>query len=132
MTEKPVVLKIFKFDPDVEYEPKYKTYEVPWREGLLLLQALKYVRDQLDETLAFRDYCCGCAWCMSCLMTVNGKGTQACSRILEPGETLTVEPMRGFPIIRDLVVDFGVSVWTDEGVFKKMEGIILKKRSDDE
>ena len=35
--------------------------------------------------------------------------------------------MRGFPVIRDLVVDFGVDIATPEGIFKKMEGTILKK-----
>ena len=127
MGEKPVLLKVFRYDPGTDRAPRYVRYEVPWREGLLLLSALKYVRDNLDETLAFRDYCCGCSWCSSCLMTVNGKSIQTCSRPLEPGESLMVEPMWGFPVIRDLAVDFGVSITTPEGVFRKMEGTIIRK-----
>lgn len=127
MKIEPISLKIFRYDPSIDLKPKYKDYEIPWREGLLLLSAIKYVRDYLDETLSFRDYCCGCSWCMSCLMMVDGKGIQTCSRPLYPGEHLLVEPMRGFPVIKDLVVDFGITLTTPDGIFKKMEGSLLKK-----
>ena len=127
MSDKSVTLKIFRYDPAVDQAPTYKIYKVPWQEGMLLLPSIKYVRDNMDETLAFRDYCCGCSWCMSCLMMVNGKGMRTCSRVLHPEESIILEPMRGFPIIRDLVVDFGVNITTPEGVFKKMEGTVLKK-----
>ena len=127
MSEQPITLKIFRYDPDSDRMPTYETYKVPWKEGLLLLSALKYVRETLDETLAFRDYCCQGSWCTSCMMTVNGKGMRSCLKTLAPGETVTVEPMRGFPIIRDLVVDYGLKVTTPHGVFKIMEGTLMKK-----
>jgi fumarate reductase (CoM/CoB) subunit B len=128
MNEKPVTLKIFRYDPAIDLAPFYKTYEIPWQEGMLLLPAVKYVRDNIDETLAFRDYCCGCSWCMSCLMMVNGKGMRTCSRVIESGESILLEPMRGFPVIKDLVVDFGINISTPEGVFKKMEGTVFKEK----
>ena len=127
MSEKPVTLKIFRYDPATNQAPYYKTYEIPWREGMLLLPAIKYVRDNMDETLAFRDYCCGCSWCLSCLMMVNGKGMRTCSRVLHPGESIRLEPMKGYPVIKDLVVDFGINISTSEGMFKKMEGTLLKR-----
>ena len=64
---------------------------------------------------------------MSCIMMVDGKGMRTCSRVLKPGESLLVEPMRGFPIIKDLAVDFGMTITTPEGVFKKMEGTVIRK-----
>jgi succinate dehydrogenase/fumarate reductase-like Fe-S protein len=127
MSNETILLKVFRYDPSIDNAPAYKTYDVLWKEGLLLLNALKYIRDNLDETLAFRDYCCGCSWCMSCMMTVDGKGTQTCSRPLKPGESLVVEPIKGFPVIKDLAVDFGTTVATPDGVFKKMEGTVIKK-----
>jgi succinate dehydrogenase/fumarate reductase-like Fe-S protein len=127
MSNELVFLKVFRYDPTTDRAPTFKSYQVPWRDGLLLLGALKYVRDNLDETLAFRDYCCGCSWCMSCIMMVNGKGMQTCSRPLQPGESLLVEPMRGFPVIKDLAVDFGVTITTPEGVFRKMEGTMIRR-----
>jgi succinate dehydrogenase / fumarate reductase iron-sulfur subunit len=127
MSEQPILLKIFRYNPDEDHMPTYQSYEVPWKEGLLLLSALKYIRETLDETLAFRDYCCQAGWCTSCMMTVNGKGMRACLKTLKPGDELTVEPMKGFPVIKDLVVDYGVKVATPHGVFKRMEGTLLKK-----
>jgi succinate dehydrogenase/fumarate reductase-like Fe-S protein len=127
MSNELVFLKVFRYDPSTDRAPAFKSYQVPWREGLLLLGALKYVRDNLDETLAFRDYCCGCSWCMSCIMMANGKGMQTCSRPLKPGESILVEPMRGFPVIKDLAVDFGVTITTPEGVFRKMEGTMIRR-----
>ena len=127
MSPQPITLKIFRYDPGADHAPYYESYQVPWSEGLLLLSAIKYIRDHLDETLAYRDYCCGCSWCSSCIMMVDGKGTQTCSRPLKPGESLLIEPMRGFPIIRDLAVDFGVTVTTADGIFKKMEGSVIRK-----
>ena len=64
---------------------------------------------------------------MSCTMRVNGKGMRTCSRVVQPGESILVEPMGGFPIIKDLAVDFGVLVTTPEGTFKKMEGTVLRR-----
>lgn len=64
---------------------------------------------------------------MSCIMMVDGKGMRTCSRVLNPGESLLVEPMKGFPIIKDLAVDFGVTITTPEGIFKKMEGTVIRK-----
>jgi len=127
MTNEPVSLKIFRYDPLTDQMPTYKTYEVPYQEGLLLLTAIKYVRDNIDDTLAFRDYCCGCSWCMSCTMMVDGEGMRTCSRVLHPGEEILVEPMRGYPVIKDLAVDFGIKITTSEGVFKKMEGTVLRR-----
>jgi fumarate reductase iron-sulfur subunit len=132
MSAEPVRLRIFRYDPDMDRAPRYEDYQVPWAEGLLLLPALKYVRDNLDGTLAFRDYCCGCSWCMSCVMMVNGKGMRTCSRPVKPGENFLLEPIRGFPVIKDLAVDFGMTVTTPDGAFQRMTGTILrrKKKSD--
>ena len=37
MSNDTVTLKIFRYDPAVDQKPVYKTYEIPWREGMLLL-----------------------------------------------------------------------------------------------
>ena len=132
MSKEMINLKVFRYNPDKDEAPSYVDYEVPWREGLLVLNALKHVRDNIDETLAFRDFCCGCAWCMSCLMTVNGKGIRTCSKLLKPGDSLVIEPLWGNPVIKDLVVDFGVSVSTPHGTFKKSEGTVIRKTREEE
>jgi succinate dehydrogenase/fumarate reductase-like Fe-S protein len=62
------------------------------------------------------------------MMMVEGKAEQSCSRPLKPGEKLVVEPLKGFPVIKDLAVDFGSIVTTSNGVFKKMEGTMIRKK----
>ena len=60
-------------------------------------------------------------------MMVDGKGMRTCSRVLQPGENLLLEPMKGYPVLKDLAVDFGINITTPDGVFKKMEGSLLKR-----
>uniref|UniRef100_A0A7C2NYK5 Uncharacterized protein n=1 Tax=candidate division WOR-3 bacterium TaxID=2052148 RepID=A0A7C2NYK5_UNCW3 len=49
-------------------------------------------------------------------------------KILRSGEIVIVEPMKGFPIIKDLVVDFGVSIAANGEIFKKLGGTFLRKK----
>ena len=103
-----ICLKIFRFDPDVDSMPYYVSYTVPWTEGLTLLMAVRKVYETIDPELAFRNYFCGRGLCSSCIMTVDGKTKKSCHIVLEPGREYLVEPAKGYPIIRDLVVDYGV------------------------
>ena len=95
------------------YDPERKcfftsTYEVPVRRGMTLLDALLYIKENLDETLAFR-YSCRMSICGSCAIKVNGKPMLACfTQVLDLGtDTIVLEPLSNLPPIRDLVVDFG-------------------------
>jgi succinate dehydrogenase/fumarate reductase-like Fe-S protein len=101
-------LNIFRFDPDTDSVPYYQTYTLPWTESLTLLMAVRKVYETMDPTLGFRNYFCGRGLCASCLMTVDGKTKKSCHIILEAGREYLVEPAKGYPIIRDLVVDYGV------------------------
>ncbi len=53
----PVVLKIRRFDPETETEPRWERYEVPVQPGDRLLDALHWVKWNLDGSLAFRRAC---------------------------------------------------------------------------
>jgi len=116
MVEGKVKVKIFRYNPDMDNFPTYKTYEVPWNEKGNVLQLLKTIYKDLDRTLAFKYYSCGFKFCNSCMMLINGKPAHACLTLVKPGDEITIEPMPGYPIIRDLVVDFGRKVSTPEGV----------------
>jgi succinate dehydrogenase/fumarate reductase-like Fe-S protein len=99
-------LRVARFDPLYDSEPSYRNYEIPFDGSMSVLMALEYVYEYVDETLAFRRYCCGTARCNSCLMVANGKKIRACSILVEEGKTLVVEPAEGYRVIKDLVVDF--------------------------
>ena len=83
-------------------------YTVPFSEDLVVLDALNHIKDDLDGTLSFR-WSCRMGICGSCGMTVNGKPRLTCSTFLREfyPEPVVVEPLRNFPIIRDLIVDIG-------------------------
>jgi fumarate reductase iron-sulfur subunit len=83
-------------------------YVVPLRKELSVLDGLNYVKDCMDGSLSFR-WSCRMGICGSCGMTVNGEPKLTCGTFLTdyaPGP-VRVEPMRNFPVVRDLVVDIG-------------------------
>jgi fumarate reductase iron-sulfur subunit len=101
-------LKVLRFDPEKDTLPRYQTYTVPWTEGLTLLNAVRQIYRHTDPTLGFRNYFCGRGLCGGCRMTVDGAAKKSCHIVLERDREYLVEPLRGFPLIRDLVVDFGM------------------------
>jgi fumarate reductase iron-sulfur subunit len=101
-----VALAVTRYRPEVETEPISQTYEVPFRKDWVVLDALNYIKDRLDGSLSFR-WSCRMGVCGSCGMMVNGFPKLTCSTFLSdhlPGP-IHVEPLRYFPVVRDLVVD---------------------------
>jgi succinate dehydrogenase/fumarate reductase-like Fe-S protein len=98
-------VKIFKFDPEVDKEPTYETFQVPC-EARTVLNVLEAVSRDFDEGLAFRIGCEGKhdSRCGACAIQVNGRPALACRKISE--KEMVIEPHERFEIIRDLVVDF--------------------------
>jgi succinate dehydrogenase / fumarate reductase iron-sulfur subunit len=81
------------------------TYDVPVREGMVVLDAVLWVQANLAPDLAVR-WNCKAAKCGSCSAEINGFPRLMCkSPVSDYGEELSVRPMRTFPVIRDLVTD---------------------------
>ena len=119
--------KVFRYNPDKDLYPSYKTYDVPVEETLMVLQVLKQIYEEQDRTLAFKYFACGHKFCNSCMMMINGKAKHACMTIVKPGEEVVVEPLKNYPVIRDLVVDFGRTVRAPEGAFQILKGAVVRK-----
>src|SRR5262245_28253727 len=86
---------------------EFKEYQVPWQEGMVLLDVIHTLQAQQAPDLAVR-WNCKAGKCGSCSAEVNGKPRLMCMTrmsIFPEGETITVTPMKAFPIIRDLVTD---------------------------
>src|SRR5882724_6691256 len=101
-----ITLRVTRYRPDEESEPVFQDYEVPCPKDWVILDGLNFVKDQLDGTLSFR-WSCRMGVCGSCGMTVNGEPKLTCATFLSdyaPGP-LRVEPLKNFPILRDLIVD---------------------------
>jgi fumarate reductase (CoM/CoB) subunit B len=99
-----VKVKIFRYDPDVDEEPRYETYEVPYTEGMVVLDVLNYIYENVDGTLAYR-WACRAGQCGSCAVIINGKPRIACRTPVEKEKAVTITPLLQFPVVRDLVVD---------------------------
>lgn len=85
-------------------------FAVSLEGGVTVLSALQHVKETIDGTLTFR---CSCRQgiCGSCAVRVDGVPRLACMSLLrdcaQPGRALTIEPLAGHSVVRDLVVDLG-------------------------
>ena len=100
-----VRLKIKRYNPDVETKPHWETYTVKCEPTDRVLDALHKVKWEHDGTLSFRRSCAH-GVCGSDAMIINGANGLACIQLIQDaGTNLTIEPIRGLPVIKDLVVD---------------------------
>ncbi len=96
--------RVFRFDPEGEQKPRYDAFDVPWREGMVIAEAMEYIYEHCDPTLAFR-YECRTRQCGTCVIEVNGQPIMACKELLGSQREFILEPISSLPVIRDLVVD---------------------------
>jgi succinate dehydrogenase / fumarate reductase iron-sulfur subunit len=100
-----VTLKIKRFNPEKDELSWWGEYEVEVQPNDQLLDALHQVKWYQDGTLTLRRSCAH-GICGSDAMVVNGRNRLACKVLMkELGKKVTVEPIRGLPVIKDLVVD---------------------------
>ena len=76
-----ITLEVFRYQPDTEAEPRYQSYQVPYREDWVVLDALNHVKDEIDGTLSYR-WSCRMGVCGSCGMMVNGEPKLTCAAFL--------------------------------------------------
>ncbi|OPY67390.1 MAG: Succinate dehydrogenase iron-sulfur subunit [Syntrophorhabdaceae bacterium PtaU1.Bin034] len=100
-----VRLKVFRFDPEKDAQPRYENYEVDADPTDRLLDCLNRIRWEQDPTLSFR-MSCGHGVCGSDGMRINGVCALPCQKLVKSFEgEIVVEPLPVFRIIKDLVVD---------------------------
>ena len=100
-----IVLEIARYAPDRDEKPSFQSFEVPLRKEWVVLDALNYIKDRVDGTLTYR-WSCRMGICGSCGMMVNGEPKLTCATFLSSygkNATVRVEPLRYFPVVRDLV-----------------------------
>jgi fumarate reductase iron-sulfur subunit len=106
MSERTMALKVARYRPEHHDRPYFDEFEIPYREDMVILDALNYVKDDLDGSLAYR-WSCRMGVCGSCGMMVNYRPRLTCSTFLREfyPRPVVVQPLENFPVIRDLVVD---------------------------
>ena len=85
----------------------YREYKVPLSEGMVVLDAIHHIQATQANDMAVR-WNCKAGKCGSCSAEVNGKPRLMCMTrmdMLELDKPITVEPVRRFPVIKDLVTD---------------------------
>lgn len=112
-----VRLRIRRFNPETDPFPHWQRYVVeadPTDSVLHLLHQVKWFQ---DGTLTFRRSC-GHGVCGSDAMLINGRNRLACATLVkDAGQPINVEPMRGLPLVKDLLVD-------QEGFWAKYRGVM--------
>ena len=98
-------IEIYRYDPDVDAAPRMQTYTIELLDSdRMLLDVLLRLKKE-DETLTFRRSCRE-GICGSDGMNINGKNGLACLINMNTlPEKVTVRPLPGLPVVRDLVVD---------------------------
>ncbi|MCI0419713.1 MAG: 2Fe-2S iron-sulfur cluster-binding protein, partial [Acidobacteria bacterium] len=100
-----ITLEVTRYRPEQETEPTFQRFEAPFRKDWVVLDALNYIKDKLDTSLSYR-WSCRMGVCGSCGMMVNDEPKLTCATFLSdytPGP-VRVEPLRNFPVVRDLVI----------------------------
>jgi len=89
-----------------ENKSEYQDFKVPYTKGMRVLDAIKYIHENIDGTLAYR-WNCGMGICGSCAMEVNGAPVLTCKTELKRNLFGTrIAPLKAFPVIKDLVPDY--------------------------
>ena len=103
-----ITMQVTRYRPEEESGESVQEYEVPCPKDWVVLDGLNYIKDRLDGSLSYR-WSCRMGVCGSCGMTVNGEPKLTCETFLsEYGSgPVRVEPLKNFPVIRDLVVEIG-------------------------
>ena len=109
-------LRILRYDPEHDTKPHMEAYRVTAEPMDRVLDLLHKVKDEQDGTLTFRRSC-GHGVCGSDAMLINGRNRLACKiRVDQLGRKISVAPLPGLPVMKDLVVDM-------EGFFAKFRSV---------
>ncbi|HXZ41487.1 MAG TPA: succinate dehydrogenase/fumarate reductase iron-sulfur subunit [Terriglobales bacterium] len=103
-----ITLEIARYSPEQDAKPHFESFQVPVHKEWVVLDALNHIKDKLDGSLTYR-WSCRMGICGSCGMMVNGEPKLTCATFLSSyvrnGNKIRVEPLRYFPVVRDLVTE---------------------------
>jgi len=100
------MFRIYRWDPDSGKNPELDTYKIDLDKcGPMVLDAIIYIKNQVDSTLTFRRSCRE-GICGSCAMNIGGTNTLACTRAIEDLKgDINIYPLPHMPVVKDLVPD---------------------------
>jgi len=113
-----IELRILRYDPERDAKPHWESYDIEADPKLdRVLDLLHRVKYELDGSLTFRRSC-GHGICGSDALLINGRNRLACKeRIEKLGRRISIAPLPGLPVVKDLVVDM-------EGFFESYRSVM--------
>lgn len=102
-----VTFRVRRFNPEVSAEATWEDFQLEIDPKERVLDALHKIKWDVDGTLTFRRSCAH-GICGSDAMRINGKNRLACKTLIKdinPEKPITVEPIKGLTVLKDLVVD---------------------------
>jgi succinate dehydrogenase / fumarate reductase iron-sulfur subunit len=102
-----VTFRVFRFNPETDKTPHYDVFTVEADPNDRVLDCLNRIRWEQDSSLAFR-MSCAHGICGSDGLTINGSSALACQKLVKDydySKEIMVEPLKFFPVIKDLNVD---------------------------
>jgi succinate dehydrogenase/fumarate reductase iron-sulfur protein len=97
-----ISVRVKRFDPSTDAQARFESFVVPYEKWMRVLDVLIYISEELESDLSYRWYC-GSKMCGTCAVRVNGREVLACWEGAE--RDMVIEPLRNFPVVRDLSVD---------------------------
>jgi len=100
-----ITVKILRYQPEKDEKPRWQEFAVSVDDESTVLAVLNEIHWKHAGTLAYRRSCRS-SICGSCAMKVNGRNVLACETPIHRfGDRIRIEPLSGFRILKDLVVD---------------------------
>ncbi|NNN31614.1 succinate dehydrogenase iron-sulfur subunit [Streptomyces sp. S3(2020)] len=102
-----VTFRVRRFNPEISAEATWEDFQLEIDPKERVLDGLHKIKWDLDGTLTFRRSCAH-GICGSDAMRINGKNRLACKTLIKdinPEKPITVEPIKGLTVLKDLVVD---------------------------
>jgi succinate dehydrogenase / fumarate reductase, iron-sulfur subunit len=100
------IFRVYRWDPDSGENPSMDSYEIDLAKcGPMVLDAIIYIKNELDSTLTFRRSCRE-GICGSCAMNIGGINTLACTKAIQDIKgAVNIYPLPHMAVIKDLVPD---------------------------
>lgn len=105
-TKNPKTVKVYRWSPDDEANPRVDEYVIDLDKcGPMVLDALNYIKNEIDSTLTYRRSCRE-GICGSCAMNIDGTNTLACTKPIEEIDgDIKIYPLPHLDVVKDLVPD---------------------------
>ena len=99
-----ITAKIYRFNPNKDQRARYETYQIPYQDGLSVMNVIQYIYEHIDPTLSHY-YSCRIGRCGGCHIFVNGRAVQSCCT--RASDEMVIEPPHrlGLRVIKDLIAN---------------------------